>query len=364
VFFYFKELYAKFAFSKDNKCWDLCTAVSKNAAKTHTPVKAPIFLPGHIESWILYGEANPMLQLVVLFAWHASLRPSEVYNLKWTDVTVAHDNSMRIFLDERKTSGNGKTGAFAIDSSVTNWASPVALYQLVAEKRAAYNANASAKGLLPLPDIFFMQLRDGTVVNQRMGIHNITAAAKAVATYNKLAGDWVFYSFRRSSATALAASGATVHQLQQHLGHKHAATAAEYVDSSVSMQHLASRRLAGLPDVPPPLVSASSLQSATTGNLHGAQDSLALVQYKQPEAATPSPGSAPAAPRQLAHAPTVTSQASNDHDVAGAESAEEKFRGFAGFPPGCTFNCQTASFSIFFSDSRDREPPRKVVREE
>ena len=94
---FLQALFARHGFSKDAKCWTVITAVSKDAKKGHEPRKASILDIEHIENWLVNAGANIMLQLVVLFAWHGSLRPCEVYNLKFSDnkLSAAGDLSRR-----------------------------------------------------------------------------------------------------------------------------------------------------------------------------------------------------------------------------------------------------------------------------
>ena len=199
--------------------------------------------------------------LAVLLAYLGSLRTCEVQDLKWTDVSLDKETGdLYLTVGRRKTTGNGKVTAWTVPSTVTNWSSPIPHYKLVRQARTDYE---HIKGKM-LPDHFFLNMRDGAVTNQNVGIHTLTGIATAVAKFNGLTdGRWSFYSFRRSSATQLALAGASPHQLQQQLGHKTTATATEYIDSSVAMQRLASTRLAGMSDAGAVGAAASPASSTT-----------------------------------------------------------------------------------------------------
>jgi integrase len=223
-------------------CWKELTKYTKHAAVGEKPQKAEVFLPEHLENYIVHGEASPAQKLLMLLAWYGSLRPAEAYNLTVNDVTHNQvDGSFKFVVEDRKTKANRMVSAWTVPGTITNWASPVPHFLRVMQARRIYQDKTVNN---QLPPFLFMKMMDGEIRNQRMGENQLGELAKKVSEFNDLSGRYTGYSFRRSSATALAAAGCTDHQLTTHLGHKNLGTAVEYVDSSVSAQCLASMRLA------------------------------------------------------------------------------------------------------------------------
>jgi len=153
---------------------------------------------------------------------------------------------------DRKTA-TGASSAWTISDKIRNWSSPVPYWRAMMAARNEYKKK-------PLPDHVFMQMRGGKMMAQRFGKRALSDLPKEIARFNGLDHEkYTGYAFRRSSATALANEGGSVHQLRQHLGHRSLGVATEYIDSSKAAQKTNSERLAG--------ISLTSIVSQSTAQM-------------------------------------------------------------------------------------------------
>lgn len=262
-----KELYAREKFSMESACWSTCTQISRKSKRIQETKKAYVFEPEHLERFIMEGNSSPSLNLAVILAYHGALRPSELYNLKIEDCELKNNCNFIFTVRDRKTSHNGGMSAWTVSGAVQNWASPVPHWRQILTLRSEYSKRE------PLKEYVFLQVANNKIVNQRIGVHTLGDLSKKIGKINNLKIDpakLTGYSFRRTSATALANSGASVHQLRQHLGHKSLGVATEYIDSSKSMQIQNSERLAGLTETSTrtlsALISTTSTENAKRSN--------------------------------------------------------------------------------------------------
>jgi integrase len=287
-----KALYTKHEFPLAAPCWSELTQFTKKAAAVTAPVKAPIFDPSHLRRFIEQEDVTSMHKLAMLLAWYGALRPTELYNMTITNCKLdPQDGTFTFGIDNRKTQANGKKSVWTVPASVTNWSSPVPHYLRVMEARAAYEENPYKPAL---PNFLFMKMQDGAIRNQRMGENYMGILAKKIADLNELPGNFTGYSFRRSSATALATAGATVHQLTQHLGHKNLGTATEYVDSSSAAQKRVGALLAG--EVAPATTESAGVAMSAAGGhsavFHGCTNVTVNFNVTGPVAALTTSGDA------------------------------------------------------------------------
>jgi integrase len=266
-----KALYATDGFSMDAPCWNICTQASKATKKAQETKKAKTISPDDLANWVINSTAEPTLKLALVLGYMGAMRPCEVYSLKLSNCSLT-STAFTYSIPERKTLKSGAIAAWVIPSSVTNWCSPVALFNKVQLARQAYiDAKQAIGETSDLSDILFYQMRDGKLHGQRHGIKTLSNIPRSIAEFCELEGpggdysEYTGYTIRRTSATTFAERGATAHQLRVHLGHSSDATAVEYVDSSVAMKQQSSLLLAGAQAANP-----VQLPTISTGFVSGA----------------------------------------------------------------------------------------------
>lgn len=92
---------------------------------------------------------------------------------------------------------------------------------------------------------FFLQYRNGKCTVQVIGINTIGNMPKKIAEFLNLKNpkDYMGHSFRRTSATVLADTGATTMDLQRHGGWKSATVAQSYVDDSTEYKKTTAKKI-------------------------------------------------------------------------------------------------------------------------
>lgn len=115
---------------------------------------------------------------------------------------------------------------------------------------------------------FFLNYRDGKCLRQVIGINSIGSIPKAVATYLKLKNPETYtgHTFRRTSATLLADSGADLLVLKRHGGWKSNSVAEGYVEDSFGNKKRISQQIANVITENPSTSSKKFLQ--TNENQH------------------------------------------------------------------------------------------------
>lgn len=92
---------------------------------------------------------------------------------------------------------------------------------------------------------FFQNYQNGKCTNQPIGINKFGAMPKEIATFLNLpqANEYTGHSFRRSSATLLANSGADLLTLKRHGGWRSSNVAEGYIDDSIRNKEEISSRI-------------------------------------------------------------------------------------------------------------------------
>lgn len=85
---------------------------------------------------------------------------------------------------------------------------------------------------------FFIKYTNGKCINQNIGINTIRTLPKKIATFLKLPDPECYtgHSFRRTSTTFVADSGADITQIKRHGGWKSTSTAEGYIEESVGQK--------------------------------------------------------------------------------------------------------------------------------
>lgn len=93
----------------------------------------------------------------------------------------------------------------------------------------------------------FVGIRNGKAIRQYIGHNTIAQMPNKIATFLNLPdpGSFTGHSFRRTSATILAASGGNTLQLKQHGGWKSASVAEGYIEESLVLKRSIAAMLQG-----------------------------------------------------------------------------------------------------------------------
>lgn len=93
---------------------------------------------------------------------------------------------------------------------------------------------------------FFVSYRNGKCTSQNIGINTFGSMPKTVATFLKLANpeSYTGHTFRRTSATLLADSGADLLTIKRHGGWKSSSVAEGYLEDSVGNKKRIGQRIA------------------------------------------------------------------------------------------------------------------------
>lgn len=96
-------------------------------------------------------------------------------------------------------------------------------------------------------DRFFVSYRNGKCTKQPVGVNTIGGIPKIIAEYLKLKNPEMYtgHCFRRSSATLLADSGASMSMLKRHGGWKSNVVAEGYVEDSIANKRIIANKILG-----------------------------------------------------------------------------------------------------------------------
>lgn len=152
--------------------------------------------------------------MALILGINGACRCIELYNLTIKDMTC-HDHEMWVKLRDTKT----KTDRVFV---VKNENLPII------QKYQTLRPPATTC------DKFFLQYRNGKCHNQVIGRHKMSKFPKDIATFLNLANseNYTGHSFRRTSATLLADSGANLVSLKRHGGWKSDKVAEGYIEES------------------------------------------------------------------------------------------------------------------------------------
>ena len=162
---------------------------------------------------------------VAIIGYFGGLRCAELVALNFEDVSISKD-CITVFIRSSKTDPQGKS-KFYFTIPKDNDASSLCAYSII---QKYFDAVPKKSGR------FFINCntKSNSFAGQPMGRNTIGAVPKFIASYLELdnADKYTGHCFRRSSATALADSGATLTTLKRQYRWKSDSVALDYVDQS------------------------------------------------------------------------------------------------------------------------------------
>lgn len=167
----------------------------KRKNEGYEPNKAQILSRDQITRYVTTAPKSDLLRKVILiFSFLGAMRKSDIYDLKNTDVEDTGDK-IRVCFSEAK---NKRKRTFFI---VNDNSGEIDILSVVRE----YMKIRSVSKLLP----FFVQIRNGKVWGQRVGINTFSENCKIVAQFLNLPDPEKYTSHcaRRSAASAMAENG-------------------------------------------------------------------------------------------------------------------------------------------------------------
>ncbi len=187
------------------------TEAQFSVPRARQPQKLPQILSREEVATLIERTSNPRHRAILMSAYGAGLRLSEICHLKVTDI-----DSDRMTL--RVEQGKGAKDRYTLLSP-----------RLLAELRAYWRAYRPGQWLFPA--------RDPMRPVSEHTVHRLYHAAKARAGIAKQGG---IHSLRHAFATHLLESGVDVHTIQRLMGHGH-------ISSTLRYFHLARKHLASTP---------------------------------------------------------------------------------------------------------------------
>lgn len=163
---------------------------------------------------------------VSIVGYYGGLRCAELTNLKWKDVSVQND-VITVFIADSKTDQNGsKRFCFNIPKS-SNSCCPYSILKLYLDDIKC--SMGKCDRLFQNPHI-----KSKAFSGQPMGRNTIGSIPKYIATFLELEnpGSYTGHCFRRSSATALADTGASSVTLKRQFRWKSDTVCQSYIDQS------------------------------------------------------------------------------------------------------------------------------------
>lgn len=164
-------------------------------------------------------------QVVLIFGINGACRRQELANITTNDV----ENHGRVLLVQVKNTKNKIPRSFTIQGP----------FHDIVKK---YEALRSTKAM---SNRFFQNYQNGKCTSQPIGINKFGAMPKQIATFLNLDDphEYTGHSFRRSSATLLADSGANLLTLKRHGGWRSNSVAEGYIDDSMRNKEEISSRI-------------------------------------------------------------------------------------------------------------------------
>ena len=204
--------------------WTRTVAFLKRAGEDETKKKAKVFTREEIETFLGFNSERICVRekLAFLFGVFGALRAEELSALKFEDVTMVDDETLKITIKSSKTDKAGRGFEFfAVSMPAAN---VVAMY---AEYKSCVND--------PSPDsrLFRKETQSG-YGSAVLGRQHFYALPKRIATELGLPAATLYtgHSIRRTAATWLADKGYTTLQMQKFGRRKSASVAEGYVDES------------------------------------------------------------------------------------------------------------------------------------
>lgn len=164
-------------------------------------------------------------QVALIFGINGACRRQELANITTNDI----ENHGRVLLVQVKNTKNKIPRSFTIQGP---------FYDVVKKYEALRSTKANSNR-------FFQNYQNGKCTKQPIGINKFGAMPKEIATFLNLpeAHEYTGHSFRRSSATLLADSGADLLTLKRHGGWRSSSVAEGYIDDSMRNKEEISSRI-------------------------------------------------------------------------------------------------------------------------
>lgn len=166
-----------------------------------------------------------MIQIVLLLGISGACRREELTNMKVTDIRIEKD-FIHVKIPTTKTH---ISRSFTLEGNYM---------QLVVDY-------INSRPAVMKTDRLFVYLKDGQVTNKPIGKNTIGNMVKRVAAYLNLpnANLYTGHSYRRTSASALADSGADMDTIKRHGGWKSTKAAEGYIEDSVGNKRRIGNRI-------------------------------------------------------------------------------------------------------------------------
>lgn len=163
-----KTLFVEYQFPQNSACWTTCTSTSKKDKAKQPTNKAAVLEPEHIQNFVENCRDTSSVELLaLLIAYHAALRPTELSNMQFDDVTLKPNGDFVINVHDRKTSTYSSTSTWTVSGSLprNHWSNPTPHYLAMRSLREAFEK----KGGIIKDKRLLMQIRDGKFHNQAIG---------------------------------------------------------------------------------------------------------------------------------------------------------------------------------------------------
>lgn len=204
----------------------LVNATIKRLCDGYIPKQAAVLTKEQFGQFLV-KESDTFLsqKAIIAIGLSGALRKCEIYNMKFGDVKQL-EGTFLISIPKSKTN---TTGSFAV-TSPKDAASPLNYYNFLERYHRLRVAIGTASD-----QPYIMQVRFGKCTRQRVGQNSIAKVPQIVANSLGLENpkSYTGHSFRRSSTTALAESGADILTIQRHGRWQSSTVAERYMSESV-----------------------------------------------------------------------------------------------------------------------------------
>lgn len=209
-------------------------AFLKKKAVGYRPKKSKIFGIDQCTTFIREADdkCHLLYKVIVILGIAGAMRKIEIFKLQFLDV---NDKAEYIEVNVKDTKTNVDRRFVVVNDATVNFADILRAYM---QMRPPQRTDTR----------FLVAYRNGKCTNLPVGINTIGGTPTKMATFLKLPNPEMYtgHSFRRSSATLLANSGANLLQIKKHGGWKSSTVAESYVDdSNHAKMEAANRILAG-----------------------------------------------------------------------------------------------------------------------
>lgn len=213
-----------------------CKLVSflKSKSIGHESKKANVLSKENVIKFMTEAPDDTYLltKVALIFGIYGALRREEQANISVNDI---EDRGSVLVVTIPKTKTNKKRVFTIVDDDLI---SALAIYKKYAALRPETVPH----------NRFFLQYRKGACTVQPVGKNTFGGIPKTIATYLQLPepGRYTGHSFRRTSATLLADSGADITSIKRHGGWRSTSVAEGYLEDSIEAKNKISRSLLGV----------------------------------------------------------------------------------------------------------------------